>query len=142
MEAGIFTRVEFWRFSQNRPPHWVSRTLQNRRSDLHRRGGITEKASSRRKKLHRRMRSCTLFGFAPMGVLVYESGWRSNLGRDRSDPVCETGLTGHPWVDINTSHLPPWIGEPPSHESFSVFLCSSLCSRVRPRSPWKTWSRL
>ena len=57
-------------------------------------------------------------------------------------PVCETCLTGRSRGRINTSHLPPWTGEPPSHESFSVFPCSSLCSRVRPRSPWKTWSRL
>ena len=45
VEAGIFPRVEFWRFSQNRPPTRVSRTLQNRGPDLHRRGGITEKTS-------------------------------------------------------------------------------------------------
>ena len=37
-------------------------------------------------------------------------------------PVCETGLTGRPRDGINTSHLPPWIGEPPSHESFLFFL--------------------
>ena len=85
VEAGIFPRVEFLRFSQNRSPHRVSRTSQNRGSDLHRRGGIAEKASSRRKKLRRRMRSCTLSGFAPMGILVYESRWRSFFGRDRSD---------------------------------------------------------
>ena len=53
MEAGIFPRVEFWRFSQNRPPHRVSRTPQNHGSDLHRCGGIAEKISSRRKKLRR-----------------------------------------------------------------------------------------
>ena len=33
VEAGIFPRVEFWRFSQNRPPTRVSRTLQNRGPD-------------------------------------------------------------------------------------------------------------
>ena len=52
-------RVEFWRFSQNRPPTRVSRTLQNRGLDLHQDGGIAEKTSFRRKNLGRRMRSCT-----------------------------------------------------------------------------------
>jgi len=37
-------------------------------------------------------------------------------------PVCETGLTGRPRGHINTSHLPPWTGEPPNHESFLFFL--------------------
>ena len=57
MEAGIFPRVRFWRFSQNRPPTRVSRTLQNRGLDLHQDGGIAEKTSFRRKNLGRRMRS-------------------------------------------------------------------------------------
>ena len=57
VEAGIFPRVEFWRFSQNRSPTQVSRTLQNRGPDLHLRGGIAEKTSIRRKNLGRRMRS-------------------------------------------------------------------------------------
>ena len=57
--GGIFPRMEFWRFSQNRPPTRVSRTLQNRGPDLHLRGGIAEKTSIQRKNLGRRMRSCT-----------------------------------------------------------------------------------
>ena len=32
VEAGIFPRVELWRFSQNRPPTRVSRTLQKPRT--------------------------------------------------------------------------------------------------------------
>ena len=31
-------------------------------------------------------------------------------------------MTGRPRDGINTSHLPPWTGEPPSHESFLFFL--------------------
>ena len=55
---GVFPHVEFWRFSQNRPPTHVSRTLQNREPDLHQHGGIAEKTSFRRKNLSRQMRSC------------------------------------------------------------------------------------
>ena len=65
MEAGIFPRVEFWRFSQNRPPTRVSRTPQNREPDLHRHGGIAEKTSFRRKNLGRRMSPLYLFRFCP-----------------------------------------------------------------------------
>ena len=125
MEAGIFPRVEFWRFSQNRPPTRVSRTLQNRGPDLHRRGGIAEKASSQRKKLRRRMRSCTLFGFAPTGVLVYESGWRSNLGgtgltglgnrSDRSPPRVDICISPAPWkVSLQATHHFLFFLAPPS----------------------------
>src|SRR6185295_3263324 len=56
-EAGIFPRMRFWRFSQNRPPTRVSRTIQNRGLDLHQDGGIAEKTSFRKKNLGRRMRS-------------------------------------------------------------------------------------
>ena len=65
MEAGIFPRVKFWRFSQNRPPTRVSRTFQNREPDLHRHGGIAEKTSFGRKNIGRRMRSCKYFRFIP-----------------------------------------------------------------------------
>ena len=54
--GGNLPCVRFLRFSQNRPPTRVSRTLQNRGPDLRRRGGITAKTSSRRKKLRRRSR--------------------------------------------------------------------------------------
>ena len=40
---------------------------QNREPDLHRHGGLAEKASSRRKKPRRRMRSCKYFRFFPYG---------------------------------------------------------------------------
>ena len=61
VEAGIFPHVVFWRFSQNRPRTWVSRTLQNRGPDLHPHGGIAEKTSTRRKNLGRRMSPCISF---------------------------------------------------------------------------------
>ena len=73
VEVGIFPRMEFWRFSQNRPSTWVSRTLRNREPDLHRHDGITEKASTRRKNLDRQMSPCIFSYFAPTGILVFFS---------------------------------------------------------------------
>jgi len=70
VEAVIFPRMEFWRFSQNRPPTRVSRTLQNRGPNLHPHGGIAEKTSTRRKNLGRRMSPSIFSGFAPTGFLV------------------------------------------------------------------------
>ena len=67
VEAEIFPRVEFWRFSQNRPPTRGSRTPQNREPDLHPHGGIAEKTSTRRKNLDRRMSHCIFFRFCPYG---------------------------------------------------------------------------
>ena len=68
VEAEIFPRVEFWRFSQNRPPTRVSWTLQNREPDLHQHGGIAEKTLFRRKNLNRHMRSCTGGCCRPTGL--------------------------------------------------------------------------
>ena len=79
MEAGIFPRVEFWRFSQNRPPTRVSRTPQNREPDLHRHGGIAEKTSFRRKNLGRRMSPLYLFRFCPYGLSSLKFSSRGSL---------------------------------------------------------------
>ena len=68
LEAGIFPRVVFWRFSQNRPPTRVSRTLQNRGPDLHQDGGIVDKTSFRRKNRSRQMGSCTGGYCRPTGL--------------------------------------------------------------------------
>jgi len=74
------------------------------------------------------------FRFCPYGCFSVRVRVEDIFGKG---PVCETGQTGRPRDGINTSHLPPWTGEPPSHESFLFFPCSSLCSRVRPRTPWQ-----
>ena len=58
-------REVFGGFLKNRPPTWVSRTLQNRGSDLRRRGGIAERTSTRRKNLDRRMSPCFFFRLCP-----------------------------------------------------------------------------
>ena len=79
MEAGIFPRVEFWQFSQNRPPTQVSRTPQNREPDLHRHGGIAEKISFRRKNLGRRMSPLYLFRFCPYGLSSLKFSSRGSL---------------------------------------------------------------
>src|SRR6185312_265453 len=101
VEAGIFPRVRFWWFSQNRPPTRVSRTLQNRGLDLHQDGGIAEKTSFRRKNLGRRMRSLYRGCCRPTGLT---GPWhRSDRSNQPVRPVQRTGLTGP--AGINTPSL-------------------------------------
>ena len=79
MEAGIFPRGEFWRFSQNRPTTRVSRTPQKPRTGSSSNGGIAEKTSFRRKILGRRMSPLYLFRFCPYGLSSLKFSSRGSL---------------------------------------------------------------
>ena len=146
MEAGIFPRVRFWRFSQNRPPTRVSRTLQNRGLDLHQDGGIAEKTSFRRKNLGRRMRSCTggatdqpVPGTSLTGLT--SPAYRSDRSRGYKYPFTCVRLIAafvtRPWI-VLSSRPPPLCSSPPVHlfrVDLNIFCVRTLVDLIGKRGP-------